>query len=135
MGLGVVFEWDERKRQLNLRKHGLDFADCALELFLCEKRLHMKKKASSKIRSKTDWKRIDAMRDADIDFSDDPEWTPEMFARAVRRVGLKPVLRKSQITLRLDADVLEWFRARGSGYQTQINSLLRAYMEAHLTQR
>ena len=95
----------------------------------------MKKKASSKIRSKTDWKRIDAMRDADIDFSDDPEWTPEMFARAVRRVGLKPVLRKSQITLRLDADVLEWFRARGSGYQTQINSLLRAYMEAHLTQR
>jgi uncharacterized protein (DUF4415 family) len=75
------------------------------------------------------------MRDEDIDFSDCPELTPEMFAKGVVRRGLKVVLRKSQITLRLDTDVLEWFRARGSGYQTQINSLLRAYMEAHQPQR
>lgn len=54
-----------------------------------------------------------------------------MFARAVVRHGLKPVPRKSQLTLRLDGDVLEWFRLQGRGYQTQINSLLRAYMEAH----
>lgn len=38
--------------------------------------------------------------------------------------------RKKQVTLRLDADVLEWFRAQGRGYQTQINALLRAYVEA-----
>jgi uncharacterized protein (DUF4415 family) len=38
---------------------------------------------------------------------------------------------KEIITLRLDADVLRWFRARGKGYQTQINLLLRAYMDAH----
>jgi len=75
------------------------------------------------------------MRDEDIDFSDCPELTPEMFAKGVVRVGLKPVLRKSQITLRLDTDVLEWFRALGSGYQTQINTLLRAYMDAHQSQR
>lgn len=75
------------------------------------------------------------MRDEDIDYSDSPPATPEMFARGVVRRGLKPVLRKSQITLRLDTDVLEWFRALGSGYQTQINSLLRAYMEAHDTRR
>jgi uncharacterized protein (DUF4415 family) len=95
----------------------------------------MRKKAISKVRSKTDWKRIDAMRDEDIDYSDIPPMTPEMFAKGVVRVGLKPVLRKSQITLRLDTDVLEWFRALGSGYQTQINTLLRAYMEAHQSQR
>jgi uncharacterized protein (DUF4415 family) len=95
----------------------------------------MSKKSISKIRSKTDWTRVDAMRDEDIDFSDCPELTPEMFAKGVVRRGLKVVLRKSQITLRLDTDVLEWFRARGSGYQTQINSLLRAYMEAHQPQR
>ena len=75
------------------------------------------------------------MRDEDIDLSDSPEWTPEMFAKAVVRVGLKPVPRKEQITLRLDGDVLAWFRSHGPGYQTQINALLRAYMNEHLLQR
>ncbi len=71
------------------------------------------------------------MRDEDIDFSDLPEIPPERFARALVRKGLKPVARKSQITLRIDADVLEWFRAKGSGYQSQMNAILRAYKEAH----
>jgi uncharacterized protein (DUF4415 family) len=75
------------------------------------------------------------MRDEDIDYSDNPKWTPEMFAKAVLRAGLQPVPRKEQITLRLDGDVLEWFRRRGPGYQTQINALLRAYMNEHLRQR
>lgn len=74
------------------------------------------------------------MRDEDIDTSDSPEWTPEMFARAVVRVGFKPLPPKQQITLRLDADVLEWFRGLGMGYQTQINALLRAYMNERLRQ-
>lgn len=38
---------------------------------------------------------------------------------------------KVQVTLRIDSDVLEWFKSQGRGYQTQINSLLRAYMDAH----
>jgi uncharacterized protein (DUF4415 family) len=92
------------------------------------------KRATSK-RSKTDWKRVDAIQDEDIDVTDHPEMTAEMFARAVIRVGFKPVLRKAQITLRLDSDVLQWFRARGAGYQTQINTLLRAYMEEHRRQQ
>ena len=71
------------------------------------------------------------MQDEDIDLSDAPEITPEMFARAVVRRGLTPRPGKQQITIRLDADVLKWFRAQGEGYQTRINSLLRAYMEAH----
>jgi len=81
--------------------------------------------------SLTDWKRLDATQDEDIDLSDVPEITPEMFARAVVRRGLKPPSSKQQITIRLDEDVLQWFRAQGEGYQTRINSLLRAYMEAH----
>jgi uncharacterized protein (DUF4415 family) len=60
-----------------------------------------------------------------------PEITPEMFAKAVVRRGLKPAPSKQQVTIRLDDDVLEWFRAQGEGYQIRINSLLRAYMEAH----
>ena len=73
-------------------------------------------------------KTIDAgiVRDADA-----PPWTPEMFARAVARRGLKPVPKKALLSLRIDSDVIEWFRKQGSGYQSRMNALLRAYMEAH----
>ncbi len=71
------------------------------------------------------------MKDEDIDFSDIPEVPPEMFARGIVRRGLKPVVRKKQLTLRVDGDVVEWYQKQGPGYQTRINSLLRAYMEEH----
>ena len=97
-------------------------------------------------KSQTDWQRLDAMPDKDIDLSDCPEITPELFAKAVVRRGLpsaqgnacgssgdflEQAKNKSQVTLRIDSDVLEWFESQGHGYQTQINTLLRAYMEAH----
>ena len=82
-------------------------------------------------KSGTDFKRLDALADADIDLSDIPEVTPEMFAKGIVRRGLKPIT-KRQLTLRLDSDVVEWFRAQGGGYQTKMNALLRAYMEEHL---
>ena len=91
----------------------------------------MKKPVTSK-KSGTDWKRFDALKDHKIDFSDIPEVTPRMFARAVVRRGLKPVARKRQLTIRVDSNVLEWYKRQGPGYQTRINALLRAYMEEHL---
>lgn len=94
-------------------------------------RLQNMKKKNTSHKSRTDWDRLDKLSDNDIDFSDSPEVTPEMFAKAVLRKGLKPVTRKSQVTLRIDADVLTWFKNQGSGYQTRINSLLKAYKEAH----
>ena len=90
----------------------------------------MKKKSTTK-KSETDWKRIDAMKDEDIDFSDIPELTPEMFARAVVRRNFVPIPRKKQLTLRIDGDVVDWFKEQGRGYQTRINALLRAYMNEH----
>jgi uncharacterized protein (DUF4415 family) len=90
----------------------------------------MKKPATSR-KSQTDWKRVDALPDQAIDFSDTPELTPEMFARAVVRRGLEPMARKRQLTIRIDSDVLEWYRRQGPGYQTRINALLRAYMQEH----
>jgi uncharacterized protein (DUF4415 family) len=86
-----------------------------------------KKNISSK--SRTDLKRLAKMKDADIDLSDIAEIPPEKFAKAIVRKGLKPIAKKSQITLRIDADVLQWFKKNGKGYQTRINSLLRIYME------
>jgi uncharacterized protein (DUF4415 family) len=90
----------------------------------------MKKKAALK-RSGSDWKRLSSMAHEEIDTSEIPEISPEQFARAVVRRGLKPSVTKVQLTIRVDRDVLEWYRKKGRGYQTRINKLLRAYMEAH----
>lgn len=90
----------------------------------------MKKRVTTK-RSETDWERADALTDGHIDKVDIPEVPPEMFARGVIRRGLRPVVRKQQLTIRIDSDVLDWYKRQGQGYQTKINSLLRAYMEAH----
>ena len=79
----------------------------------------------------TDYERLASMTDEDIDFSDIPEATPEMFAHAVVRRGLKPIPPKKQLTLRIDSDVVEWYQQQGPGYQTRINALLRAYMKEH----
>jgi len=73
------------------------------------------------------------MKDRDIDTTEIPEVSPRMFARGIVRRGLKPATTKQQLTIRLDRDVLDWYKGRGRGYQTKINSLLRAYMEAHKT--
>jgi uncharacterized protein (DUF4415 family) len=72
---------------------------------------------------------VDALKDHKINFSDTRELTPEMFARAIVRRGFEPVPRKMQLTIRVDSDVLEWYRRQGPGYQTRINALLRAYMQ------
>jgi uncharacterized protein (DUF4415 family) len=65
------------------------------------------------------------MRDEDIDLSDSPELGPEFFANAILWPGPK-----KQITLRIDPDVLTFFRKHGRGYQSTINAVLRKYMEA-----
>jgi uncharacterized protein (DUF4415 family) len=94
----------------------------------------MRKRTTSRksVIDETDYERLAAMTDEDIDLSDIPEVTAEMFARGIVRRGLKPVRRKDQLTLRVDSDVVAWYRKQGSGYQTRINALLRAYMEEHL---
>ena len=89
------------------------------------------KNKSTLTQSGTDWERLRNMKDEDIDFSDIPRLTPEMFANAIVRKGFKPLPPKKQLTLRIDQDVIEFFRMQGQGYQTKINQLLRAYMEAH----
>ena len=50
--------------------------------------------------------------------------------RGIARKGLPKAARKAAISLRVDPEVLDWFKVQGPGYQTRINSILRAYMEA-----
>lgn len=79
---------------------------------------------SSKKRSRTDWARIDGMKDEEIDYSDIPKLGPEFFKEAIWWPGPK-----KQITLRLDPDILRFFKRR-KRYQTTINAVLRKYVEA-----
>ncbi len=82
--------------------------------------------------SQTDWEKVKNMKDEEIDLSESPEVPIEMFAKGIVRRGLKTPVGKAQITLRIDNDVLEFYRKQGRGYQTKINALLRAYMEEHI---
>lgn len=80
--------------------------------------------SNTKKSSKTDWKRIEAMQDKDIDFSGIPPLDEGFFQEAVFWPGPK-----KQITLRLDPDILDFFKGQGRGYQRNINAVLRRYMQ------
>ncbi len=80
---------------------------------------------------KSDLARIDTLKDEAIDYSDAPPLDDSFFTRAV--VEWPP--RKASVTMRLDSDVLRWFKAQGRGYQTRINRILRMYMEAQERRR
>jgi uncharacterized protein (DUF4415 family) len=80
--------------------------------------------------SRTDWTKADAMTEADLEASiaadpdeahDQADWTHAV-------IGLPP--RKQDIHIRLDADVLDWFKRTGKGYQTRINNVLRAFVDS-----
>jgi uncharacterized protein (DUF4415 family) len=73
--------------------------------------------------------RLAAMPDSEIDFSDIPRSFPD--AEWTRPGVPFSTENKRQVTLRLDADVLDYFRHAGTRYQTRINQVLRAYMQAH----
>jgi len=84
--------------------------------------------------SLTDWKRVDAMTEeeleraiaADPDSDVKPDWT---------KAKLVLPQRKQSVHLRVDPDVLDWFRRQGSGYLTRMNAVLRTYYEAHRKRR
>jgi uncharacterized protein (DUF4415 family) len=65
-----------------------------------------------------------AMKDEDIDFSEIPEADEEFWKRA----KVKHPQPKQTVNIRLDAEVLDFFKAGGPGYQTRINSVLRSYV-------
>jgi len=97
----------------------------------------MKEKRTGKtsVRNRTDWKRLRSLSDPQVlrAVESDPEIRPtdaEFWRKA--RVVLPAV--KQTITLRLDADLLDWLRKQ-KGYQTRINAVLRTYMEANRTSR
>jgi uncharacterized protein (DUF4415 family) len=77
----------------------------------------------------TDWDRVDAMTDEDIDraIAEDPDSDPANFDWSKAEVVFPP--KKQAVSIRLDEDILDYFRAQGPGYQTRINAVLRHYVD------
>jgi uncharacterized protein (DUF4415 family) len=87
--------------------------------------------------SKTDWARVNALQDDEIDFSDAPEATEEQMARAVFRVGGVPAERGTQaVNLLLDRAIVEYFKGQADDqdYQALIRLALLDYMKRHPAQ-
>jgi len=77
----------------------------------------------------TDIERLRNMKDEDIDYSDIPKITDEMFSNAIIRNKFKPVPRKNQENFPIDRDIIEFFKSQDFNYPAKINQLLREYME------
>lgn len=88
------------------------------------------KRKSSSTQSKTDWARLNAKDDDVSADAEHPEANIRHIMHGVVRRGLKPQPPKASISLRIEQDVLEWFKAQGPGYQTRINAVLRAFRDA-----
>jgi len=83
--------------------------------------------------SKSDWARVDAMTDAEIEaqMRDDPDWKDFIDIDWSKAVAVYPQP-KNAVSIRLDSDVLDFFKSTGKGYQTRINAVLRHFMQENL---
>jgi uncharacterized DUF497 family protein len=80
--------------------------------------------------SKTDWARIDAMTDQEIDTSDIPPLDESFFATGKLRMPTRAA-QKVSVTINVDAEVLEWFKSQGADFQTRMSAALWLYAKAH----
>jgi uncharacterized protein (DUF4415 family) len=88
------------------------------------------KPTSTSSKSKTDWARLQDPKNVAAPSTEHPEADVKHIVRGIVRRGLQPAPSKSLVSLRVDQDVLQWFKSQGSGYQTRINAVLRAFRDA-----
>jgi uncharacterized protein (DUF4415 family) len=83
-------------------------------------------------KGRTDWTRLARVSDSDIRKAvrADREAAPIASADWLRRARLVEPKPKKAVSIRLDEDILDWFRRQGRGYQTRMNAVLRAYVES-----
>jgi uncharacterized protein (DUF4415 family) len=84
-------------------------------------------------KQKAELRALSKLPDYEIDYSDMPSTTDERLANMERGRLYRPV--KQQITARVDADVLEWLKSQGKGYQARMNAILRREMLASVKTR
>lgn len=88
------------------------------------------KPISTSSKSKTDWARLHDRSSPGRPTKEHPEADVKHIVSGIVRRGLEPAPSKTLVSLRVDQDVLEWFKSKGSGYQTRINAVLRAFRDA-----
>ncbi|MCA3071688.1 MAG: BrnA antitoxin family protein [Rhodocyclaceae bacterium] len=88
------------------------------------------KQRASSASSRTDRARLHDADRPGVPSSDHPEADVAHVVRGIVRQGLKPLPAKALVSLRVDQDVLDWFKAQGPGYQTRINAVLKAFRDA-----
>ncbi len=83
----------------------------------------------SRMKGKTDWARVDALTDEEITraMASDPDWADDMDIDWSKAVIVTPA-KKAAISIRLDEDVLDFFKAGGAGYQSRMNAVLRHFV-------
>lgn len=84
------------------------------------------------MKSKTDLERLKSGAGDAKPTPEHPEADITHIVRGLVRKGLQPLPAKESISLRVDQDVLEWFKSQGTGYQTRINTVLRAFRDASI---
>lgn len=97
-----------------------------------EKNITIVSRDAPRKKGKTDWKRLDALTDEEIEASikDDPDGSDDWnWSDAVLVIPPK----KKAISIRVDEDVLDYFKHEGAGYQRRINAVLRSYMQQKKT--
>ena len=78
--------------------------------------------------SRTDWSRIDAMTDEDIDTSDIPPLSDQFFSKAKLRL---PLSSEATVAVNVDPETLKWFQNQGETAEKHMTAALRIYAEAH----
>ncbi|HVY58666.1 MAG TPA: BrnA antitoxin family protein [Xanthobacteraceae bacterium] len=81
-------------------------------------------------KGRTDWKKLEKLTDAEIEaaMADDPDWAGlQDLDWSKAEVVIPP--KKKAISIRVDEDVLDFFRKEGTGYQRRMNAVLRSYMQ------
>jgi len=83
-------------------------------------------------KGKTNWDKLKNMSEEEIDKSaksdrENPRWTKKMLDTATLRMPQ----RKVSVHMYIDEDIIDWFKLKGRGYQTRINSVLKSYVHKH----
>lgn len=95
--------------------------------------LHLITRSADQLRTgETDWRRVDQLTDAEIEaaIAADPDAAPVLDEAWFKGADIVPP-GKLPTSIRLDADVVDWFKSQGRGWQTRMNGVLRAYAKAH----
>ena len=84
-------------------------------------------------KGKPNWDKLKSLSEEEINTAaqsdpDNPIWTDDMFASAALHISQKKV----SVHMYIDEEVIDWFKLRGKGYQTRINSVLKSYVHKHL---